>query len=1111
MAELARLRIAVDSTSAKTAERDLEGLASAAGNTGRAVDAMIASQKRMTDAMQSAHKPTLDAVRYLDSLNRELETIGKSSLQIKAMEIKMAAAAAPTAELAREIREVGAALIKAERDAEAMAVAQAQLSAATRSTEATINNLESALMRVGKSSSEIRRLEIEMAAAKAPTEALANKIRTLGIELENAERAAMTSTPHITSMGNSSKLAGHHAQNLAFQLQDVGVSLVSGQNPLMVFAQQGTQIAGIMGQAGLSVRGLAVEIAGMTGRVVAAVALNPAFLAFAAAAGTAFVAFKDFQAQVGKTGELEKFQRSLGLTKKELKELEKEVGPAAITMGDVFKGLGKTISDALNLDKAFDMFKKGFFATFRFVADLASDVAAGIYAAFVGGFRGIVEVFKNLPNVLGDLTIRAVNNVSRAIEVFLNGFIASTNTLLRKLGMETIKTIVDIPELENKYAGAANAAGKAFTGQIKQAFGEAKDGFRAAGDTLSANIIDAAKQRMQGGADTILDERTLKAAAKKAGQTLGEYIAIETGQAITALEKSFRFDDSVFKDASKRLQELADIGSNARAEAARQAEEDTRKSLKTFSDVIGGVADVFGGKMGATINRLGNLFERDFPEFSKSLGAVFDSIGESIDGVLAQIGTSMGQLGASLRVGLELGNALGSNRSEKRGAAIGSTVYGTVGGAVGGPAGAAIGSIIGALHGMLIGGLFHRNPYADVQLTGQGPGNVFASRGKDSAEFGGLLGQAFSEQLGTIAAGLGGTVRGGTGFGHIGFSGEEFYFNAMGGDFRSGGAQKFASAEEAIAAAIKAAVSQGAFEGLSESSKIIVEKLAGLGTEEIMKVLEQISTARNALADAYNREAAAIGATIEKFQAMTANLQAFRETLAQQLMTAEEIYTAARSKFEEISAAAISGNEEAISQLVGVSQNYLDSAKNFLTPEEYNREIENVMRAVDLAIEQSKSLEAYAQEQLAALNASVDGLITLDKSVLSVADAIKNLQDVMKNINTRPINITVTGGTAFTTDGGGEMPGFSNGGMHSGGYRIVGENGPEIEATGSSRIYNANQTAAMLGGGLATAQEVAALRVEMKAALYAVAKNTSKTADQLVRWDGDGLPDARGF
>ena len=501
---------------------------------------------------------------------------------------------------------------------------------------------------------------------------------------------------------------------------------------------------------------------------------------------------------------------------------------------------------------------------------------------------------------------------------------------------------------------------------------------------------------------------------------------------------------------------------------------------------------------------------KQYPEFSASLGKSFEGIGKSIDGVLAGLGTSLGAIGAGAQIGSAVGN-------------IGTSIFGgnkgnaQTGGAIGGAIGSAfgpIGTMVGSVLGSTIGALIKsKNNFADVMLSGTGPGTVFNQRGGAQSEQAGLaLGGEFSQTLNAIATALGGKVGGGQGFGSIGFSGEQFFFNATGGDFKAGGAQKFASAEEAVAAAIKNAVSKGAFEGLSESSKIIVEKLAGLGADEIMKVLEQISTARNALADAYNREAAAIGATIEKFQAMTANLQAFRDTLAQQLMTAEEIYTAARSKFEEISAAAIAGNEEAISQLVGVSQNYLDSAKNFLTPEEYNREIQNVMKAVDVAIEQSKSLEAYAQEQLTALNKSVEGLITLDQSVLSVADAIKNLNDVIKNIGNRPINITVTGGTAVRTDGGdGDLPGFANGGMHSGGYRLVGENGPEIEATGTSRIYNANQTAAMLGGGLATAQEVAALRVEMKAALYAVAKNTSRTADQLVRWDGDGLPDSRGF
>lgn len=47
----------------------------------------------------------------------------------------------------------------------------------------------------------------------------------------------------------------------------------------------------------------------------------------------------------------------------------------------------------------------------------------------------------------------------------------------------------------------------------------------------------------------------------------------------------------------------------------------------------------------------------------------------------------------------------------------------------------------------------------------------------------------------------------------------------------------------------------------------------------------------------------------------------------------------------------------------------------------------------------------------------------------------------------------------------GLLLGFANGGDHAGGYRVVGENGPELEATGPSRIFNANQTRDILSGG----------------------------------------------
>lgn len=95
------------------------------------------------------------------------------------------------------------------------------------------------------------------------------------------------------------------------------------------------------------------------------------------------------------------------------------------------------------------------------------------------------------------------------------------------------------------------------------------------------------------------------------------------------------------------------------------------------------------------------------------------------------------------------------------------------------------------------------------------------------------------------------------------------------------------------------------------------------------------------------------------------------------------------------------------------------------------------------------------------------------------------------------------------------VPAFATGGVHAGGLRLVGENGPELEVTGPSRIYNASQTAAMLGGGSEAASEVRALRADlagMTSALRSVAKHTMQTAKRvefLERWDYDGLPTER--
>lgn len=97
----------------------------------------------------------------------------------------------------------------------------------------------------------------------------------------------------------------------------------------------------------------------------------------------------------------------------------------------------------------------------------------------------------------------------------------------------------------------------------------------------------------------------------------------------------------------------------------------------------------------------------------------------------------------------------------------------------------------------------------------------------------------------------------------------------------------------------------------------------------------------------------------------------------------------------------------------------------------------------------------------------------------------------------------------------GYVPKYAAGGTFAGGLRIVGENGPELEATGPSRIWNAAQISGALrggGGGGNNAElvaEVRALRAELAAQNRAIATNTLESAKTLKRWEGDGMPEVR--
>ncbi|WP_395599015.1 phage tail tape measure protein [Pseudomonas sp. A1437] len=89
----------------------------------------------------------------------------------------------------------------------------------------------------------------------------------------------------------------------------------------------------------------------------------------------------------------------------------------------------------------------------------------------------------------------------------------------------------------------------------------------------------------------------------------------------------------------------------------------------------------------------------------------------------------------------------------------------------------------------------------------------------------------------------------------------------------------------------------------------------------------------------------------------------------------------------------------------------------------------------------------------------------------------------------------------------GLVPAFATGGG-------IGETGPQLEVTGPSRIFNANQTASMLRGGgdnAALLSELKQMREENKSQRFQIAKTNQQVATLLQKWDAEGAPKERDY
>ncbi|TCD04279.1 hypothetical protein EYB45_08515 [Erythrobacteraceae bacterium CFH 75059] len=162
--------------------------------------------------------------------------------------------------------------------------------AAEKAGEGLVRQMQRQAETFGKTASEIRNMRAEQRALAAESQGLtelAARIRSVNSELNRMEAASATAGRGVGSVATTGRFAAHHMQNLAFQFQDVGVQMVmaaQSSDPLrmalMALMMQGSQIQGIMSQAGVGVGGLARQVL-LTARIISETA--PANIASALA------------------------------------------------------------------------------------------------------------------------------------------------------------------------------------------------------------------------------------------------------------------------------------------------------------------------------------------------------------------------------------------------------------------------------------------------------------------------------------------------------------------------------------------------------------------------------------------------------------------------------------------------------------------------------------------------------------------------------------------------------------------------------------------------------------------------------------------------------------
>lgn len=254
-------------TAFKSQAASIEANAREIERFGAQADTASVSSTRFADTIQAIIAPTSAAARTLDGVN---EVIARSESILDGTKRRLSeyheemnslnTAMAGISDMARSIdafRAQEAAVASAKQEFEAIqakviAAAQA-IKAADEPTEAMSRDLvklEASLEKAGttlqRESTRLKTLEASLESANIDVRALASAEDELTAAAKRAAEAQAALEEKTGGKGNFLGLNPMELQNIGYQINDIMVSLASGQNPFTVLMQQGAQIGQII-------------------------------------------------------------------------------------------------------------------------------------------------------------------------------------------------------------------------------------------------------------------------------------------------------------------------------------------------------------------------------------------------------------------------------------------------------------------------------------------------------------------------------------------------------------------------------------------------------------------------------------------------------------------------------------------------------------------------------------------------------------------------------------------------------------------------------------------------------------------------------------------------